>query len=53
MRASQRHVAAGYSLRYGASSPQRLGERAAETEMDTLGLTDRDGVYGSVEHAPA
>ena len=38
------HVASGYSLRYGASHPHALVERAAEQEMDTLVLTDPDGV---------
>ena len=47
------HVASGYSLRYGASHPQTLVERAAEQEMDTLALTDRDGVYGAVKFARA
>src|SRR3954451_1061689 len=47
------HVASGYSLQYGASSPQVLVERAAEHEMDTLALTDRDGAYGAVRFAKA
>src|ERR1700760_4665997 len=47
------HVASGYSLRYGASHPQTLVERAAEHEMDTLALTDRDGTYGAVKFARA
>jgi len=47
------HVASGYSLRYGASHPQTLVERAAEQEMDTLALTDRDGTYGAVRFARA
>ncbi|HET7690318.1 MAG TPA: DNA polymerase III subunit alpha [Nocardioidaceae bacterium] len=47
------HVASGYSLRYGASHPQVLVERAAEQEMDTLALTDRDGAYGVVRFAKA
>jgi error-prone DNA polymerase len=47
------HVASGYSLKYGASAPQRLVERAAEVEMDTLALTDREGVYGVVRFAKA
>src|SRR3954452_17337533 len=47
------HVASGYSLRYGASHPHTLVERAAEHEMDTLALTDRDGVYGAVKSARA
>lgn len=47
------HVASGHSLRYGASSPQTLVERAAEQEMDTLALTDRDGTYGAVKFVRA
>ena len=47
------HVASGHSLKYGASSPHRLVERAVEAEMDTLALTDRDGVYGAVRFAKA
>ena len=47
------HVASGYSLRYGASHPRTLVERAAEQEMDTLALTDRDGTYGAVKFARA
>ena len=47
------HVASGYSLQYGAAHPHVLVERAAEQEMDTLALTDRDGTYGAVKHALA
>src|SRR4051794_36368133 len=47
------HVASGYSRQYGASHPHALVERAAEHEMDTLALTDRDGTYGAVRHAKA
>ncbi|MEO7350450.1 MAG: DNA polymerase III subunit alpha [Marmoricola sp.] len=47
------HVASGYSLQYGASHPHVLVERAAEQEMDTLALTDRDGVYGAVRFVKA
>ena len=47
------HVASGYSRQYGASHPNVLVERAAEHEMDTLALTDRDGTYGAVKHAKA
>ena len=47
------HVASGYSLQYGASLPHVLVERAAEQEMDTLALTDRDGTYGAVKFAKA
>jgi error-prone DNA polymerase len=47
------HVASGYSLRYGASHPHALVARAAEQEMDTLALTDRDGAYGAVKFTRA
>ncbi len=47
------HVASGYSLQYGASHPHTLVERAAEQEMDTLALTDRDGTYGAVKFVSA
>jgi error-prone DNA polymerase len=47
------HVASGYSLRYGTSLPHRLVERAADHGMDTLALTDRDGVYGAVRFVKA
>jgi error-prone DNA polymerase len=43
------HVASGYSLRYGASTPAALVEAAAAQGMDTLALTDRDGLYGAVK----
>jgi error-prone DNA polymerase len=42
------HVASGYSLRHGASSPADLVARAAELGQDALALTDRDGLYGAV-----
>ncbi|MCW2777682.1 MAG: polymerase subunit alpha, partial [Frankiales bacterium] len=47
------HVASGYSLRHGASHPSALVERAADHGMDTLALTDRDGMYGAVKFAQA
>src|SRR5450759_2203846 len=37
-----------FSLLYGGSSTAELVERCAELEMDTLALTDRDGLYGAV-----
>ena len=46
-------VASGYSLRYGAAHPADLVERAAGHEMDTLALTDRDGLYGAIRFAKA
>ncbi|MGW7576843.1 DNA polymerase III subunit alpha [Streptomyces sp. NPDC054765] len=47
------HTASGFSLRYGASPPERLAERAAERGMDALALTDRDGLSGAVRFAKA
>ncbi|MFE0515148.1 DNA polymerase III subunit alpha [Streptomyces sp. NPDC058964] len=47
------HTVSGFSLRYGASHPERLAERAAERGMDALALTDRDTVSGTVRFAKA
>ncbi|RPK34398.1 DNA polymerase III subunit alpha [Streptomyces sp. ADI93-02] len=47
------HTVSGFSLRYGASHPERLAERAAERGMDALALTDRDGLAGAVRFARA
>ncbi|WP_243722984.1 DNA polymerase III subunit alpha [Actinomadura sp. 7K507] len=44
------HVASGFSLRYGVAPPAALAERAAGLGMETLALTDRDGLYGAVRH---
>ena len=46
-------VASGFSLQHGASHPHALVQRAAESGMDALALTDRDGVYGAVRFALA
>ncbi len=46
-------VASGYSLQYGASHPSALVAAAADHGMDTLALTDRDGMYGAVRFAKA
>ncbi|GAA3626349.1 hypothetical protein GCM10022223_49510 [Kineosporia mesophila] len=43
------HVASGYSLRYGASSPRQLVEQAVSEGLTSLALTDRDGLYGAVK----
>ncbi|MEV5679300.1 MULTISPECIES: DNA polymerase III subunit alpha [unclassified Streptomyces] len=43
----------GFSLRYGASHPERLAGRAAERGMDALALTDRDTLAGTVRFARA
>ncbi|MEU4583297.1 DNA polymerase III subunit alpha [Kitasatospora aureofaciens] len=47
------HVASGYSVRYGASLPGRLVERAAELGLRELALTDRNTVAGVVRFAQA
>ncbi|MFV0130629.1 DNA polymerase III subunit alpha [Streptomyces sp. HMX112] len=43
----------GFSLRYGASHPERLAARAAERGMDAVALTDRDTLAGAVRFAKA
>ncbi len=47
------HVASGFSMRYGASTPEDLVARAAELGQPALALTDRDGLYGAVRFATA
>ncbi|MGR8011413.1 DNA polymerase III subunit alpha [Streptomyces hypolithicus] len=47
------HTVSGFSLRYGASHPKQLAERAAAHGMDALALTDRDTVAGTVRFAKA
>ncbi|MEU6810737.1 DNA polymerase III subunit alpha [Streptomyces sp. NPDC046831] len=47
------HTVSGFSLRYGASHPERLAERALERGMDALALTDRDTLAGTVRFAKA
>ncbi|MEU6552400.1 DNA polymerase III subunit alpha [Streptomyces sp. NPDC046915] len=47
------HTVSGFSLRYGASHPERLAERASERGMDTLALTDRDTLAGAVRFTKA
>ncbi|MFE7274604.1 DNA polymerase III subunit alpha [Streptomyces sp. NPDC057623] len=47
------HTVSGFSLRYGASHPERLAERASERGMDALALTDRDLLGGAVRFAKA
>ncbi|MBD9733006.1 DNA polymerase III subunit alpha [Streptomyces sp. H28] len=47
------HTVSGFSLRHGASHPERLAERAGERGMDALALTDRDTLAGSVRFAKA
>ncbi|MFD7461977.1 MULTISPECIES: DNA polymerase III subunit alpha [unclassified Streptomyces] len=47
------HTVSGFSVRYGASHPERLAERASERGMDALALTDRDTLAGTVRFAKA
>ncbi|MYR38938.1 PHP domain-containing protein, partial [Streptomyces sp. SID4944] len=47
------HTASGFSLRYGASHPERLVERAAGQGMHALALTDRDTLAGAIRFAKA
>src|SRR5580765_2380119 len=47
------HVASGFSMRYGASTPEVLVERAARHGQPALALTDRDGLYGAVRFVRA
>ncbi|NHA67046.1 DNA polymerase III subunit alpha [Phycicoccus flavus] len=47
------HVASGFSMRYGASTPEDLVARAVDLGQGTLALTDRDGLYGAVRFARA
>ncbi|MFJ3712067.1 MULTISPECIES: DNA polymerase III subunit alpha [unclassified Streptomyces] len=47
------HTVSGFSLRYGASHPERLAERAVERGMDAIALTDRDTLAGAVRFAKA
>ncbi|MFZ2261679.1 MAG: PHP domain-containing protein, partial [Luteococcus japonicus] len=46
-------VASGHSLQYVASHPAELVAAAAAQDMDTLALTDRDGLYGAIRFAKA
>ncbi|MEY2634878.1 MAG: hypothetical protein RIS75_818, partial [Actinomycetota bacterium] len=47
------NVSSGYSLRYGACSPQELVEHAVDLGMSAVALTDRDGLYGAVRFIKA
>lgn len=47
------HVSSGFSARYGASHPRDIIARAAEREIGTVALTDRDMVTGTVRFAKA
>ncbi|MCH8628623.1 DNA polymerase III subunit alpha [Arsenicicoccus piscis] len=47
------HVASGFSMQYGVSTPATLVDRAAQWGQPALALTDRDGLYGAVRFAQA
>ncbi|GAA4715749.1 DNA polymerase III subunit alpha [Pedococcus ginsenosidimutans] len=47
------HVASGFSMRYGTSTPEALVERAAQHRQPILALTDRDGLYGAIRFVQA
>ncbi len=47
------HVASGFSMRYGASTPEALVDRAVQHGQPALALTDRDGAYGAVRFVQA
>lgn len=46
-------AASGYSLRYGASTPDALAAAAAAAGQPALALTDRNGGYGAVRFVRA
>ncbi len=47
------NVVSHYSLRYGVAAPEDIVEFAQQNEMQTVALTDRDGLYGAVRFAQA
>ncbi|MFE0766671.1 DNA polymerase III subunit alpha [Streptomyces smyrnaeus] len=47
------HVASGFSMRYGASHPETLAERAAARGLAAVSLTDRDTLAGAVRFTKA
>ena len=42
------NVASAYSFKYGTTQPSNLVQRAAQLEMPSLALTDRDGLAGAI-----
>jgi error-prone DNA polymerase len=53
VRYAELHCRSQFSFLYGASSPERLVEVAAQLGLDALALTDRHGFYGVVRFAQA
>ena len=42
------HLASGFSFKYGTTHPEDLVARAKELGMNSLALTDRDGLAGAI-----
>jgi len=42
------HCSSNFSLLYGATPVERLVERCADLGMDSIAVTDRDGLYAAV-----
>ena len=42
------HLASGFSFKYGTTLPHLLVEQARELGMESLALTDRDGLSGAI-----
>lgn len=47
------HVASCFSSHYGTATPQELAAAAAAAGAPALALTDRNGIYGAVQHIGA
>lgn len=47
------HVASCFSSHYGTATPQELAAAAAAEGASSLALTDRDGIYGAIQHVGA
>ncbi|MDQ2865311.1 MAG: DNA polymerase III subunit alpha [Candidatus Eremiobacteraeota bacterium] len=47
------HCRSNFSFLDGASHPEELIERAREIGLETIALTDRDGLYGTVRFSSA
>jgi error-prone DNA polymerase len=40
------HVRSGFSYGFGVATPEELAKATAEMDIDSMALTDRDGLYG-------
>lgn len=43
------HLASGYSFKYGTTLPEAMVEKAAELNMNSIALTDRDTLAGAIK----